>query len=121
MGIEIIDTNAENILEYGICGYKDIRKAGYPEKIEWLKDRFPEGMKIKTLFSNNDGTQGMIEYIPGEYAWRPIEASGITIHLWHHKIHKDEIWSLSVSDIYCFLPVGCFEDDILLIQHPCYC
>jgi len=76
MTIEIIDTNAENILEYGVCGYKDIRKAGYPEKIEWLKGRFPEGMKIKTLYSYKDGTQGMIEYIPGKYCWRPVEASG---------------------------------------------
>jgi GNAT superfamily N-acetyltransferase len=74
--IEIIDTNADNILEYGVCGYKNIKKEGYPEKIEWLKDRFLEGMKIKTLYSDEDGNQGMIEYIPGEYCWRPVEASG---------------------------------------------
>ena len=74
--IEIIDTNADNILEYGVCGYKNIKREGYPEKIEWLKDRFPEGMKIKTLYSGEDGNQGMIEYIPGEYCWRPIEAIG---------------------------------------------
>jgi len=43
-GIEIINTNADNILEYGICGYKNIKRDGYTEKIEWLKDRFPEGM-----------------------------------------------------------------------------
>ncbi len=74
--IKIVNTNAGNILEYGVCGYKNIKRAGYPEKIEWLKRRFPEGMKIKTLYSDNDGTQGMIEYIPGEYCWRPVEASG---------------------------------------------
>jgi GNAT superfamily N-acetyltransferase len=74
--IEIIDTNADNILEYGVCGYKSIKREGYPEKIEWLKDRFPEGMKIKTLYSDKGGTQGMIEYIPGEYCWRPVEAGG---------------------------------------------
>ena len=39
-GIEIVDTNADNIHEYGVCGYKNIKRAGYPEKIEWLKDRF---------------------------------------------------------------------------------
>ena len=75
-GIEIIDTTSENILKYGVCGYKNIKKAGFPEKIEWLKDRFSEGMKIKTLYSSKDGTQGMIEYIPGEYCWRPVEAGG---------------------------------------------
>jgi len=74
--VKIIDTNADNILKYGVCGYKNIKSEGYPEKIEWLKDRFPEGMKIKTLYSDEDGTQGMLEYIPGEYCWRPVEASG---------------------------------------------
>jgi hypothetical protein len=74
--IEIIDTNSENILDFGVCGYKDIKRAGYPEKIEWLKERYKEGLKIKILKSKKDGTQGMIEYIPGEYCWRPIEAKG---------------------------------------------
>ena len=60
--IKIIDTNANNILEYGVCGYKDIKRPGYPEKIEWLKDRFREGLKVKTLYSVKDGTQGMLEY-----------------------------------------------------------
>jgi GNAT superfamily N-acetyltransferase len=75
-GIEIIDTNADNILEYDVCGYKNIKRAGYPEKVAWLRDRFREGLKLKTLFSERDGTQGMIEYIPGEYCWRPVEARG---------------------------------------------
>jgi DNA-directed RNA polymerase subunit RPC12/RpoP len=73
---EIIDTNSDNVRQYGLCGYKDIKKAGYPEKLAWLNERFPEGLKIKTLCSENDGTQGMIEYIPGEYCWRPVEAKG---------------------------------------------
>jgi len=74
--IKIVDTNADNILGYGVCGYKNIKRVGYPEKIEWLKDRFKESLKIKTLYSDKDGTQGMIEYIPGEYCWRPVEANG---------------------------------------------
>jgi len=75
-GIKIIDTNADNIGKYGVCGYKDIKRPGYAEKIGWLKDRFQEGMKIKTLYSDTDGTQGMIEYIPGQRCWRPVQASG---------------------------------------------
>ncbi len=74
--IKIIDTHADNILEYGVCGYKNIKRPGYPEKLKWLEDRFSEGLKIKTLFSDKDGTQGMIEYIPGKYCWRPVEAAG---------------------------------------------
>lgn len=72
MAVEIIDTNLDNILEYGICSYKNIKHEGLRRKIEWRKDRFSEGMKIKTLYTDKDGTQGMIEYIPGEYSWRPV-------------------------------------------------
>ncbi len=75
-GIEIVDTNADNILDYGVCGYKNIKREGYFEKIEWIKNRYSEGMKIKILYSVKDGTQGMIEYIPGEYCWRPVNAVG---------------------------------------------
>ena len=74
--ISIIDTNSENILEYGVCGYKDLKRPGYPEKINWLKDRYKEGMKIKILNTKKDGSQGMIEYIPGKYCWRPVNADG---------------------------------------------
>ena len=72
--ISIIDTNSENIALYGLCGYKSMKKPGLPEKIEWCRDRFSEGLRIKTLYSENDGTQGMIEYIPGKYCWRPVDA-----------------------------------------------
>ncbi len=73
--ISVIDTTIENISKYGVCGYKNIKKEGFPEKFEWLKKRFPEGLKIKTLYSEKDGTQGMIEYIPGKYCWRPVDAA----------------------------------------------
>ena len=74
--IEIVDTNDDNIREYGVCGYSNIKRPGYLEKLEWLKIRFSEGMKIKTLYSRDGGAQGMIEYIPGEYCWRPVDARG---------------------------------------------
>ena len=74
--MRIIDTTAENIRDFGICGYRDIRRPGYPEKLNWLEKRFQEGLRIKTLYSEKDGPQGMIEYIPGKYCWRPVEADG---------------------------------------------
>ncbi len=74
--VQITDTNSDNILKYGVCSYKNIKTPGYPEKVEWLKERFDEGLKVKTLYSGKDGTQGMIEYMPGEFCWRPVEAKG---------------------------------------------
>jgi hypothetical protein len=34
MAVEIIDTNLHNILEYGICSYKNIKQEGLRRKIE---------------------------------------------------------------------------------------
>ena len=53
--IEIIDTTADNICNYGFCGYKDIKQEGYRRKINWLKKRFAEGMKFKILHSTERG------------------------------------------------------------------
>jgi len=77
--VEIIDTNADNISEYGFCGYKNIKQEGYKRKTDWLKQRFSEDMKFKVLYSIKDGAVGFIEYIPGKYSWRPVEASGYMV------------------------------------------
>jgi len=77
--IEIIDTNEDNISNYGFCGYKDIKQEGYRRKINWLKKRFSEGMKFKVLHSTERGAVGAIEYIPGEYAWRAVDAEGYMV------------------------------------------
>ena len=78
--IEIIDTNASTICEHGFCGFQDATHEGYKRKTNWLKKRFAEGLKFKVL--QVDGVDaGMIEYIPGEHTWRPVEAAGyIVIH-----------------------------------------
>jgi L-amino acid N-acyltransferase YncA len=59
----------------GFATTRTSRKKDTPQKFNWLKDRFTEGLKLKVLVSSTDGTQGMIEYIPGELCWRPVEAS----------------------------------------------
>lgn len=77
--VEVIDTDADNISQYGFCGYKNIKQEGYRRKIEWLQQRFSEGMKFKVLFSAEQGSVGCIEYVPGEYNWRGVEAAGYMV------------------------------------------
>ncbi len=73
---KIIQTTEKNVLEHGLCGYKSLKRPGFPEKVNWLNERLKEGLVIKTLYSEEKRTQGMIEYIPGEYCWRPVSAKG---------------------------------------------
>jgi hypothetical protein len=73
----IIDLTPENIADYGVCGYKDTQKhLELRRKIDWFKQYYPKGLRIKALVSKTGGYQGMLEYIPGEYAHRPVKAEG---------------------------------------------
>ena len=75
--IQIFDLTPENIADYGICGYKDAKKhLELRRKIDWIKKYYPKGLRIKALLSKKYGYQGMLEYIPGEYAHRPVDAKG---------------------------------------------
>jgi len=72
--IKLIEATAENLQEFGMCGYKNPKVEGFQRKIRWTQERMKEGMKYKVLVSEAKGTVGAIEYIPGEYAWRPVNA-----------------------------------------------
>lgn len=72
----LIDITTENILEHGICGYKSLKRPGFAEKVSWIKANTPNGLRIKCILTPDDGVQGMIEYMPAEFAWRPVEAKG---------------------------------------------
>lgn len=74
--MKIITLTPENILEYGFCGYKDARKhKEMVRKADWYREYYPMGLRINVLLSQKSGSQGMIEYIPGEYAHRPVAAA----------------------------------------------
>jgi hypothetical protein len=75
--IEIIDLTPDTIADYGVCGYKSVKKhLELRRKIAWFKEFYPKGLRIKALLSKSGGYQGMIEYIPGRYAHRPVNADG---------------------------------------------
>jgi len=71
----IIDVNEANISQYPPTCFLNPNNIGYQIKAEWFKERFTEGLKIKLLYLENDKKcHGFIEYVPGEYAWRAVEA-----------------------------------------------
>jgi L-amino acid N-acyltransferase YncA len=73
--IKIISVNSENVSEYPPVCFLNPKNEGYLIKIEWLKKRFSEGLKIKLLYLEEESKCiGLIEYVPGEYAWRAVDA-----------------------------------------------
>jgi hypothetical protein len=71
--IEIIEITPENIDNHPPRCFLNPSHEGYQMKKEWLHNRFSEGMTIKLLYLHNKCI-GFIEYVPGEYAWRPVKA-----------------------------------------------
>jgi hypothetical protein len=75
---EIIDVTPNNMDEFDLFCVKSKKKSeGYINKSDWFRARYKEGLRIKLLWVNDRGkmtSRGFIEYIPGEYTWRTIEA-----------------------------------------------
>ncbi|MBN1994469.1 MAG: GNAT family N-acetyltransferase [Anaerolineae bacterium] len=82
--IKIITVDATNVAEHGFFCFKSKPKSeGYQRKLAWLQQRFAEGMQIKLVYEGPRSV-GFVEYIPGEYAWRAVNAKDyLVIHcLW---------------------------------------
>lgn len=74
--VRILDITGENCDDYAQCGYKNEKHPGYAAKKQWLCRRFDEGLSHKVLVNEKGDAVGGIEYLPGEHAWRPVEAAG---------------------------------------------
>ena len=74
---EIVTLNPENSAEYGCPCFLNPKNEGHLKKLEWQKKRFSEGLSIKLLLVESEKKPiGFIEYVPGEYAWRAVNANG---------------------------------------------
>lgn len=82
--MNVITVGMDNVAKTGFfCKMSQKKSVGYQRKLKWLEERFAEGLTIKML-DLSEGGRGFIEYIPGEYAWRAVEAKDyLFIHcLW---------------------------------------
>jgi GNAT superfamily N-acetyltransferase len=80
--VNLIEITPENVAKKGFfCRMSKAATTGNKRKLVWLKDRFAEGLRIEML---TNGGRGFVETIPGEHAWRAVEAEGyLFIHcLW---------------------------------------
>lgn len=74
--IEIITLTGSDLGKVQMfCGHSPTYRRGYDAKMEWMQARLREGMRY-TLLRVNGRNAGMMEVVPGEYAWRGVEAKG---------------------------------------------
>jgi len=97
--LKIIDVNEITIDKYPPVCFLNPKNEGYQLKRAWLQKRFSEGLKIK-LFSveSEKKPAGFIEYVPGEYAWRAVDAAG---YLFIHCIWSRRTSTSNTAMIHC--------------------
>ena len=73
-----------NLSDCGIGCLSNPKHPGYQPKVEWLQGRFAEGLRFLLFRDERGKPLAFLEYVPGEYAWRPVDAKGwLFVHcLW---------------------------------------
>jgi GNAT superfamily N-acetyltransferase len=81
----IVEIDKDNFDDYGLFCQKSRKSGeGYRNKVKWVKERFKEGLRMRLLLVNEGPKRGLtsrgfIEYVPGEFAWRGIDAKGYMV------------------------------------------
>lgn len=81
---QLVTVTENNVDELGFFCVQNKKHPGYIAKRRWLRDRFAEGLRIKIVRTATQKTAGFLEYIPGEFTWRVVDAADyLVIHcLW---------------------------------------
>lgn len=101
---KIITIDKKNIAEHpGVICFINPKHETFPLKIDWIKKRLDEELRIKILYiEGQKKPAGAIEYIPGENAWRAVSAKNYMfihcIYVYPNKNKKKGIASLLLKE-----------------------
>jgi GNAT superfamily N-acetyltransferase len=91
----LVDLGVGNFDTLPCCGIKSATHPGRQQKYRWLEANARLGLRAKTLLAPGGQPSGYIEYLPGEFAWRGVEAGGyMFIHcIWvFSRRHRRKGW-----------------------------
>jgi GNAT superfamily N-acetyltransferase len=71
-----LEITPANMCEVPVCGIKDRDHEGRRLKERYLKTALKKGLKARVLLTEKGVQFGYVEWLPGEYAWRGVEADG---------------------------------------------
>jgi hypothetical protein len=88
----LVDMNSRNLDGLPCCGIMNPAHEGRQRKSCWIENNLAKGLRARTLVTGKRPC-GYIEYLPGEYAWRGVDAAGyLFIHcIWtFHQPNKQK-------------------------------
>jgi L-amino acid N-acyltransferase YncA len=76
--VQTLHVTPANLCEVPLCGIRDRGHEGRQAKERWLRATARRGLKARVLLTEKGVQCGYAEWLPGEYAWRGVEAGGYT-------------------------------------------
>jgi GNAT superfamily N-acetyltransferase len=70
----LVDVGVGNFDTLPCCGIKSAAHRGRQQKYRWLEANAKFGLRARILLGPGGQPSGYIEYVPGEFAWRGVEA-----------------------------------------------
>ena len=104
--VRLVDADDATFRTLPCCGIKNPEHPGRREKHRWLQANAKLGLRAKTLLAPDGRPSGYIEYLPGEFAWRGVDAAGyMFIHcVWiYTRQHQGRGWGSVMVE-------ACLED-----------
>ncbi len=74
--LRIVELTADGLGRLPCCGIMNTAHEGHRAKTAWLKEQLAAGLCGKLLLTKDGHEAGYIEYLPGEKAWRGVDAAG---------------------------------------------
>jgi L-amino acid N-acyltransferase YncA len=72
---KIVTITKDNLYDYNPTCFMSEDHQGCQTKLKWVEEQFANGMKIQLLFPEGEKKyRGYIEYVPGQFAWRAVDA-----------------------------------------------
>jgi len=105
-GLRIVDVTPARLADLPCCGITNPEHEGHRRKRAWLRAHLSTGLQARILLTEDGRQCGYIEYLPGEYAWRGVDAAGyMFIHcIWtfykryQHKGNATRLVEVCVTD-----------------------
>jgi len=71
-----INVTPDNVSEHGFFCIKNTKAIEFEKKKTWFEKSYHEGLRIKIMLNEAGKQIGYVEFVPAEFAWRPIDAPG---------------------------------------------
>jgi GNAT superfamily N-acetyltransferase len=71
----LIEVTPDNIGKTGVFCARNPKSEAYRTKRDWYVERYTDGLRMFIMNSQEDKPISFIEFVPGEYAWRPVAAN----------------------------------------------